>query len=84
MQRGCTVITNLSNHIPILVVIDTTNRIGIEFRAALDQKIWGIMTLQIIIVQYAQAYGPNARFIKTYCSASTPEYQAMKNSIPYA
>jgi hypothetical protein len=34
-----------------------------------DQNSCGEITLQVIIVQYAQAYGPVARFRKAYCSA---------------
>ena len=55
-------ITNRSNHMPMLMTIDTANRIGMLVRAFLNQKIWGLITLQLIMIQYAQAYGPRARF----------------------
>ena len=42
------------------------------------------ITLQLIIVQYAHAYGPNARFMNAKRSYGLPLYQAMKNSIAYA
>ena len=44
----------------------------------------GEKTLQLIIAQYAQAYGPVALFKNAYCSYSTPEYHAMNNSVIYA
>ena len=44
-------ITNRSNHMPMLMTIDSTNRIGMLVRALLDQKICGLITLQVIIIQ---------------------------------
>ena len=44
-------ITNRSNHMPMLMTIDSTNRIGMLVRAFLDQKIWGPITLQEIMIQ---------------------------------
>jgi glutamine synthetase len=45
-----------------------------------NQNTWGVRTLQDIIIQYAQAYGPNALFTNANPSYSFPEYHAMKNS----
>ena len=53
-------------------------------RAFLNQKICGVITLQLTIIQYAQLYGPNARLMKAKDSYSSPLYHAMKNSIVYA
>ena len=54
-------------------------------RIFFDQYSCGKITLQLIIVQYAHAYGPVARlWKKTQRSYWLPEYQAMKNSIAYA
>ncbi len=44
----------------------------------------GEKTLQLIIAQYAQAYGPVALLRNAYCSYSTPEYQAINSSVMYA
>ena len=44
-------ITNRSNHMPMLMMIDMTNRIGMLVRAFLDQKSWGLITLQEIMIQ---------------------------------
>ena len=53
-------------------------------RSFLNQKSCGMSTLQLIIVQYAHQYGPNARFMNVKRSYALPQYQAMKNSIAYA
>ena len=53
-------------------------------RHHLNQNSCGLMTLQLIMIQYAHQYGPNARFLKAYSSYGLPPYQAMKNSMPYA
>ena len=47
----------------------------------MTQKTCGKMRLQLIMVQYAQAYGPNARLANANCSYSTWLYQAIKNSV---
>ena len=47
-----TVMTKRSNHIPMFTKIETTNMIGIERRAHLNQKICGMKTLHENIVQY--------------------------------
>ena len=44
-------ITNRSNHMPMLMKIDTTNRIGMLVRAFLNQKICGLITLQVTMIQ---------------------------------
>ena len=44
-------ITNRSNHMPMLMTIDTTNRIGMLVRAFLNQKICGLITLQLTMIQ---------------------------------
>jgi hypothetical protein len=36
------------------------------------------------MIQYAHAYGPNARFWNANDSYGLPPYHAMKNSIAYA
>src|SRR5262249_17884083 len=46
-----TMITNRSNHIPMLTKIDITKRIGMLVRAFLNQNTCGLITLQLIIVQ---------------------------------
>jgi hypothetical protein len=46
-----TMITNRSNHMPMLMTIDATKRIGMLVRARLDQKICGVITLQVIMIQ---------------------------------
>ena len=76
--------TKRSNHIPMLIRIETTNITGMLVRNFLNQKTCGLRTLQEIIVQYAQAYGPPARFLNTNHSYSFAPYQAMKNSMAYA
>ena len=50
-------------------------------RTQRNQKNCGVRTLQLIIHQYPQPYGPNARLMKVYRSKGLPLYQAMKNSI---
>src|SRR5215467_11920579 len=74
-----TMITKRSNHIPMLTTIDRTNSAGMLVRIRLDQKNCGLMTLQLIIVQYAQAYGPSARFLKVKNSYGLPLYHDVKN-----
>ena len=44
-------ITNRSNHMPMLMTIDSANRIGMLVRAFLNQKIWGLITLQVTMIQ---------------------------------
>ena len=44
-------ITNRSNHMPMLMMIDTVNRIGMLVRAFLNQKICGLITLQLTMIQ---------------------------------
>src|SRR5688572_32955621 len=46
-----TMITNRSNHMPMLMTIETTKRIGMLVRAFLNQKIWGLITLQLTMIQ---------------------------------
>src|SRR6185369_16651008 len=43
-----TMITNRSNHMPMLMTIDRTNRTGMLVRAFLNQKSCGLITLQLI------------------------------------
>src|SRR5262249_35837540 len=50
-----TMITNRSNHIPMLTKMDITNRSGMLVRNFLNQNSCGQITLHEIIVQYAQA-----------------------------
>ena len=44
-------ITKRSNHMPMLMTIDTTNRIGMLVRAFLNQKTWGLITLHETMIQ---------------------------------
>src|SRR5687767_4689163 len=44
-------ITNRSNHMPMLMMIDMVNRIGMLVRAFLDQNTWGLITLQETMIQ---------------------------------
>ena len=76
-----TMITNLSNHIPMFTTKDNKKVATIEVLIFLNQNNWGEITLQVIIDQYAHQYGPNILLTKAYCSAATPEYQAIKNSV---
>jgi len=62
-------ITNLSNHIPTFTNTAIINIGTNERRSFLNQNSCGEITLQEIIIQYAQAYGPNALLIKVNCSA---------------
>ena len=55
-------ITNRSNHMPIFTKMLITTIIHGVVRIVLLQKNCGAITLQLTIVQYAQAYGPKARF----------------------
>ena len=57
---------------------------GMLVRTFLNQKSCGVMTLQLTMIQYAHEYWPKARFMNANFSYNAPEYQAMKNSIPYA
>src|SRR5437868_2476339 len=76
--------TKRSNHMPMFTKIEMTNMNGTFVRSFFDQKNCGESTLQEIIVQYAHAYGPIARLMNVKRSYGLPEYQAMKNSMPYA
>ena len=76
--------TNRSNHMPTLTQAATPKMSQGLLRARRDQNTCGVTTLQKTIVQYAQAYGPNARLMKTNPSTGLPLYQEMKNSIAYA
>ncbi len=77
-------ITKRSNHIPMLTKMEMKNVANKLVRSLCDQNNCGVITLQVIILQYAHQYGPVARLMNAYCSYSTPEYQAMKNSVRYA
>ena len=61
-------ITNRSNHMPMLTKIDTTNTAAKLLRTLFSQSTCGITTLHTTIVQYAGANGPAARLRKTNCS----------------
>src|SRR5579885_1867075 len=78
--RLVTIMTNRSNHIPMLVVMEMMNITGIDRRIALIQKSCGINTLQVYIDHAAHQYGPKARFQNVNRSEILPLYQAMKNS----
>ena len=73
--------TKRSNHMPTFTAIATNSSSHGDCRTRRDHSACGATTLQPIIVQYAHAYGPNARLMKTKRSVGLPEYQAMKNSI---
>src|SRR4029077_12497840 len=83
-ESDVTMMTKRSNHIPTLTQAATPKMTQGLLRARRDQNTWGAATLQDTIVQYAQAYGPNARLMKTNPSAGFPLYHEMKNSIAYA
>ena len=53
-------------------------------RIFLNQKSWGVITLHVIMLQYAHQYGPVARLMNAYASYSTQLYHAIKNSVMYA
>ena len=46
--REVTIITNLSNHIPIFTMIDMMNVAAIFVRIFLNQNNWGEITLHVI------------------------------------
>ena len=56
-------ITKRSNHMPTFTRRLATNMIGMLRRAFLNQKIWGVTTLQVTMIQYAHAYWPKARLM---------------------
>jgi hypothetical protein len=74
-------ITNLSNHIPILTTIEIIKEKIMLVLNFLIHMNCGEKTLQVIIDQYAHQYGPVALFKKAYCSYSTPEYHAINSSV---
>ena len=69
---------------PMLISVETTKMVGTWVRAHWNQKIWGTTPLQMIMTHVEIQYGPKARNQKLVRSASTPLYQAMKYSMPYA
>src|SRR5262245_18609782 len=79
-----TMMTKRSNHMPTFTRMDIVNRIHGVLRAFLNQKICGVITLHVNMIQNAQAYGPKARLRNTKRSTSSPLYQAVKNSVVYA
>ena len=56
--------TKRSNHIPTLTSTETPTSIHGVVRTFLNQNTCGAATLQVIMIQYAHAYGPIARFAK--------------------
>src|SRR5690606_13060200 len=77
-------ITKRSNHIPMLMKIERMNS-HIGFRRRFCEKSEsGRIMLHVSNVHSAHHHWPNVRFQKYSCSAGTPEYQAMKNSMRYA
>ena len=46
-------ITKRSNHIPMLMKIEITNRAGIEYLTRLNQSMTGTMPLQTSMIQVA-------------------------------
>ncbi len=66
----------------MLINTETTKSVGTCTLAFLNHKICGTTPLQMIMVHVEIQYGPNARCQNEVCSASTPEYQAMKYSAP--
>src|SRR5882672_3680024 len=77
-------ITNRSNHMPMLMQMQSTQISTLLLRTHLLQKNCGISTLLPTISTYAHQNGPNARDTNANFSNGLPEYHAMKNSIPYA
>ena len=76
-----TTITKRSNHMPRFTSRHATNMIGTLWRALRNQKTCGTSTLHDTMIQYAQAYCPNARLRNANDSYIDPLYQAMKNSM---
>ena len=54
-DKEVTMMTYRSNHMPTLTRMPMTNITGILVRTFLNQKSWGIMTLQLTMIQYAAA-----------------------------
>src|SRR5687768_16494980 len=79
-----TMMTNRSNHMPMLMKIDMTKSAGIECRTRLNHSRIGTRPLQVSIVQDAHQSFPKSRFQKAVRSISSPLYHAMKNSVRYA
>src|SRR5580693_3890075 len=80
-----TMMTKRSNHIPMLMRIETTNITGMLVRKRLNQYSWGTTQFGMTIQSHAHQYGPVGRLWRKWAiSYSLPEYQAMKNSIEYA
>ena len=48
-------ITNRSNHMPTLTKMQRIQTNVVFWRTALNQKNCGVMTLQLTMIQYAQA-----------------------------
>src|SRR5439155_11738231 len=76
--------TNRSNHMPMLMQMQRHQIRTLFWRTHLNQKNCGISTLLPTIRKYAHQNGPNARDTNVNCSNGLPEYHAMKNSVPYA
>src|SRR6266576_6912060 len=69
---------------PMLTKIEITNSAVMLVRIVLTQSSSGRNPLQMIIVQDAHQYGPNARYQNAARSAGLPLYHAMKYSQAYA
>ena len=57
-------ITNRSNHMPMLTRMDMMNTTIRFWRTFLNQNNCGTITLQDIIMTQPHQYGPSARFMK--------------------
>src|SRR3954465_4272161 len=77
-------ITNRSNHMPMLMKMQRIQINTLLFLTQLDQKNCGMSTLQLTIAKEARQNGPNAGLMNVKISNGLPEYQAMKNSLAYA
>src|SRR5215468_3112578 len=73
--RLVTMMTKRSNHMPTFTSIEVPKISQGFVRAFFHQKICGLSTLQVTMIQYAQPYGPKARFRNTNNSTSLPLYQ---------
>src|SRR6185503_15556815 len=68
----------------MLMKMEITNRAVMLVRIFRNQSSWDTNALQMIMVQPAHHWGPNARRKNEVCSKGFPLYQAMKYSMAYA
>ena len=61
-------ITKRSNHIPMFTKMEMINVASTLVLIFLNQKSCGVITLHVIMLQYAHQYGPKALFMNAYDS----------------